>query len=114
MENVTEVSTVAVLTLPLAVVGIVQLTKLLAKDVFNYKIKGSITVVMAIFIGGVLNAFVDLTSTLALGAFVGANAVGFTTVVQKLGSVVKFNDPGDEDADVLEPPEPPVDEKSAI
>ncbi len=111
MENVTEISTVALLTLPVAVVGVVQLIKMLAKDLFNYKIKGSVTVLLAIFIGGILNAFVDLGSTLVLGAYVGANAVGFITGLQKLGSVVKFSDPGDDGVPVEEPP---VDEKPAV
>ncbi len=108
METVTIVQ---IVTLPVAVVGIVQLIKLLAKDLFNYKIKSSITIVLAIFLGAGVNAFVDLTSALAVGAYAGANAVGFITGLQKLGSVVKFGDPGDEGVPVEEPP---VDEKPAV
>ena len=77
-----------VLTLPLAVIGITQFVKLAVKQVANYDIEQSLTIVVAVVVAAALT-FVNLDSDIIQNVYAAAVAVGGLTGVSKIATSVK-------------------------
>ena len=76
------------LSLSLAVIGVTQFVKLAANEIFGWKLKGALTVAVAVLVAAILT-FIDLENELIQNVYTGVITVGGLTAGVKVVGAYK-------------------------